>query len=85
MSFVSAHSKSCFCARVVFKKGQKCHPTWVPSTLGVNKERLGTFLPNFVCAHAFCERGTNAIPHGCFPLLGYIVLFHQDGAILVAP
>ena len=121
-TFWIVFTKIHFCACVVFKKRQRCHPTWLPATLRVNGERLGTFLvkvvsahapcrkkgqkyhptwptpalgvtterfgvflPKFLCAHTFCERDTNAIPHGFLPLLGYMVFFHQDGAILVAP
>ena len=45
------------------QKGKKCHPTWVPSTLGVNRQRLGTFLQNFPTAHASCPKGTEMSSH----------------------
>ena len=40
-------------------------------TLGVNGQRFGSFLPNFISAHAWCsKRDRNVIPHGNQKLLG---------------
>ena len=55
-TFWIVFAKLHFCACVVFKKGQKCHPTWQPETLGVNRQRFKGCLPIFVSAHAPCRK-----------------------------
>ena len=61
-TFWIVFTKIHFCACVVFKKGQQCHPTWQPETHGVNGQRFGSSLPNFISAHAWCSIKATEMP-----------------------